>query len=458
AEPSPDREFPSFDRLRDRAREGMERFQVPGVAVGLLVDGHAHAAGFGVTSVENPLPIDATTLFQIGSITKTFTATAVMRLVEAGKLDLDVPIREYLSDLKLADDDATRRVTLRHALTHTGGWVGDFFEDCGPGDDALEKMVAKMAGLEQLTPLGEVWSYNNVAFCLAGRAIEVATGLTFQRAIQELLLDPLGMTRTFFFPEQAITYRCSVGHVVLDEGPRVNRPWTLSRSTHPFAGLISCAADLLTWARFHLGDGTTEDGTRLLKPESLAQMQAPTVPAGSLADAVGITWQVTDVGGARTVGHGGVWQSQMSAFRMVPDRAGAVVVLTNSHLGAQLHGELASWAYQEYFGITPSPVVHRMLSESELAGYAGTYRAALDDVSLEIRDGQLVLGVTRRADIVGSRPRQPIPPPVRLAFVGEDRVVGLDVPSKGARGEFLRHANGSLAWFRWGGRIHAPAG
>src|SRR5438309_6648692 len=149
--------------VRETTAAAMERLQVPGVAVGVLRAGDETHEGFGVTSVEDPLPVDATTLFQIGSITKTFTATAVMRLVEQGKLDLDVPVRAYLPELRLASEEVAARVTLRHALTHVSGWPGDLFEDQGPGDDAIRLMVNQIARLPQLTGLGEVWSYNNVA-------------------------------------------------------------------------------------------------------------------------------------------------------------------------------------------------------------------------------------------------------------------------------------------------------
>ena len=107
----------------------MEETQTPGVAVGLLHEGEEHVAGFGVTSLENPLEVTPDTLFQIGSITKTFTGTAAMRLVERGELDLDAPVRTYLPGLKLSDEDVAARVTMRHLLTHTGGWIGDYFDD-----------------------------------------------------------------------------------------------------------------------------------------------------------------------------------------------------------------------------------------------------------------------------------------------------------------------------------------
>src|SRR5436853_4346191 len=126
-----------FEDICSAVRVAMEETKTPGVAVGLLHDGKEHVAGFGVTSLENPLAVTPDTLFQIGSITKTFTGTAAMQLVEDGKLDLDRPVREYVPDLRLADEDVAAAVTMRHLLTHTGGWEGDFIDDLGAGDDAL---------------------------------------------------------------------------------------------------------------------------------------------------------------------------------------------------------------------------------------------------------------------------------------------------------------------------------
>jgi CubicO group peptidase (beta-lactamase class C family) len=100
---------------------GMNRLPVPGAAVGILHEEKECVAGFGVTSMEHPLPVTADTLFQIGSNTKTYTATAIMRLVERGKLSLDTPLRHYLPDLQLSDKEVAARVTMRHLLTHTGG-------------------------------------------------------------------------------------------------------------------------------------------------------------------------------------------------------------------------------------------------------------------------------------------------------------------------------------------------
>ncbi|HEY3111354.1 MAG TPA: serine hydrolase domain-containing protein, partial [Chloroflexota bacterium] len=398
-----------------------------------------------------------TTLFRVASITKTFTATAVMRLVEQSRLDLDAPLRRFLPDLRLADPDATERATLRHCLDHRGGWTGDVFDDFGRGDDALARYVAHMAEVPQLTPLGQIWSYNNAGFCLAGRALEIATGLTFEQAIQELLLDPLEMTRSCFFAEEIVTDQVAAGHVALDDGPRVIRPWLLPRAGHAMGGLVSCVDDLLRWARFHLGDGTAPGGARLLRRETLDHMHAALAPAGSLADAIGVAFQTTYLAGVPTVGHGGNWLGQLSSLRLVEPRDFAVVVLTNGHRGAELHGQVTAAALAEHLGLVPPPRQLLELPAERLREHAGAYTAAIDDVALSVRDGALVLDQTRRMDLMGARPEIPRPPPVRLGFVAPDRVVGLDPPSEGARGEFLRAPDGQITWFRWGGRIHRRA-
>src|SRR5262245_772108 len=113
--------------LRDQTQALMSLYGVPGVAVGIWHNGEESLAGFGVTSVEQPLPVDAATLFQIGSTSKTATATLAMILAEEGKLDLDQPIRRYWPEFRLQDATATAEATLRHCFTHTGGWLGDYF-------------------------------------------------------------------------------------------------------------------------------------------------------------------------------------------------------------------------------------------------------------------------------------------------------------------------------------------
>src|SRR5438445_6527183 len=173
------------------------------------------------------------------------TATVAMRLVERRALDLDAPIRRYLPEFKLRDEATAERATLRHLVTHTGGWLGDCFADFGKGDDALARYVAAMAELEQLTPLGEIWHYSNSSFAVLGRLIEVATGKTYEAAVRELLFIPLGMSKSCFNADEAITHRLAIGHVIVDEQPRVAPPWAFPRVPIPGGGADATVRDLL---------------------------------------------------------------------------------------------------------------------------------------------------------------------------------------------------------------------
>ncbi len=432
----------------------MERLHVPGVAVGVQYEGREYVAGFGVTSVTNPLPVDGDTIFQIGSTTKTFTATAAMRLVEQGKLNLDTPVRAYIPSLELSSEDAASRVTTRHLFNHTGGWVGDYFDDCGPGDDARARIVERMVDLPQLTPLGEVWSYNNSGFYIAGRVIEVVSGMTYEQAIHQLIFEPLGMTRSFLFPEDAMVYRFAVGHIVVDGKPEVALPWGLTRATYPAGAIASSARDQLAYARFHMGDGTSPSGDRLLNRSSMDQMQSPATRAGSNSGYVGITWMVKDIDGVRTVRHGGATNGQLSAFEMVPSRGFAITVLTNANRGVELHGNAVNWALEHYLGLVDPEPAELPRTEEQLREYVGHYAAALNDIDLYLQDGSLMLQSTPKGGfpMPDSKPG-PVPGPTRLSIREEEQVLGLDSPFKGSRGEFLRGDGGEIQWLRFGGRI-----
>ncbi|HEY3473135.1 MAG TPA: serine hydrolase domain-containing protein, partial [Anaerolineales bacterium] len=180
----------AFKKIAKRIVSEMKRHEVPGVAVGIWHKGKEYADGFGITSVENPLPVNAVTLFQTGSISKTFTGTMMMQLAEQGKVDLDAPVRKYIPDFKVQDRDVTEKVTVRHLLTHMGGWIGDYFNNFGDGEDSLTRMVEDITRLPQVQPLGTIWSYNNTGFNVAARIIEIVTGKPFEQAAQEMLFDP----------------------------------------------------------------------------------------------------------------------------------------------------------------------------------------------------------------------------------------------------------------------------
>ncbi len=162
-----------------------------------------------------------------------------------------------------------------------------------PGDEALATVVARMDRLPQEAPLGEIYSYNNSGFYLAGRVLEILCGDTYEFAIKKLVLDPLGMDHSLFFAQDAITYRVAAGHSAIYPGqdgiPEVLRPWWLARAANPLGGLLSTVNDLLRYANLYIHRGTAPSGERLLQADSLTLMQTPFVPAAN-GELIGISW------------------------------------------------------------------------------------------------------------------------------------------------------------------------
>lgn len=438
-----------FDGVCAAVESAVVETGTPGAALGLLHEGEEAAAGFGVTSIENPLEVTPDTLFQIGSITKTYTATMAMILVERGELDLDAPVRRYVPDLRLADADVAERVTMRHLLTHTAGWVGDWFADHGTGDDALARMVADLERLPQQTRLGEVWSYNNAGFYLAGRVIEILAGTTWERALGELLLDPLGLDDTLVFAEDVITRRFAAGHHLAEDGPpTVARPWAIGRAHHPAGGIAASVRDLLRYARFHLSDG---EG--IVTRATLDEMQRPHYAAAPIFGAVGLAWAVDDGAGVRLVHHGGGTNGQVSLLAFSPRTGTVLAVVTNHQRGPEVVKAALGVLVEALGGALPDRVAI-VLDPTE---FLGTYRAPLADVELVVADGGLWLVTRHRGGFpTAESPPMPDPPPAPAAFYERDRLFVPEGPAKGTEAEFLRDPDGRIAWLRLGGRVMQP--
>ena len=423
--------------LVDAVQAAREEHGVPGVAVGVLEDGAERHEAYGVTSVENPLDVTPDTRFQVGSITKTFTGTAICELVARGDLDLDRPVREYLPDLVLADADATQRVTLRHLLSHTGGWFGDYFDDTGWGDDAAAVYVARMRELPQQTPVGELWAYNNAGFAVAGRVVEAVTGKRFEDAVKELVFDPLELASTTFWPWEVMTERFAVGHLGLGDELRVARPWPVGRSAHAAGGIVSTTPDLLRYARLHLDP-----------PPALAAMQEPQAPAAEEGEWVGLTWYGEDRFG--TIRHGGGTNGQLSLLVLVPERAFALALLTNHSPGGLQVVNAALGAAGLAKG-EPEPV-----DGVDMAEYAGVFETAVGRVTLTPLDGARM---RVEDESLGGFPKKDSPPgpqlePAEAFFYTPERWYIEEGPLKGTRGHFIRGDDGAVRWLRFGGRLY----
>jgi CubicO group peptidase (beta-lactamase class C family) len=448
------------EHLENRVRELAEELEIPGVAVGVFHEEQERYAFHGVTSIENPLPVDENTLFQFGSTGKTYTSVALLRLVEAGKVDLEAPVRTYVPELKLHDPDVAETVTVVQLLNHTAGWDGDFFEDTGDGDDALAKYVERMVGLQQITPPGSIVSYNNAALSLAGRIIEKVTGSIYERAMRELVLDPVGLQMTFFFPNEVMTRRFVVGHRREEDGTlRVLRPWTMARSGNPMGGMAATAPDQVRWARSHLDLGTSVDGTRILNSELVERMQQPTAecPGSDLGDAVGISWLLSEVGGERVAAHGGSTLGQFSGFAMVPQRRFAVVSLTNiGPNGPRFNRRVRDWAFEEYLGLTRTDPTPEPRSADDLIQYAGTYETVATILTVRVDGDRLTVEVIPKPELIAQlgEDADHREPPIPLGMLpGGDRYVVPSGPYQGAKGFFTRDKSGQVSGIHDHGRF-----
>lgn len=442
--------------LGEFVTDKMQKIGVPGAAVGIWHNDGVVAQGFGVTNVDHPLPVTDTTLFQIGSITKTFTGTLVMRLVEEGKIDLDAPVQRYVPEFGVVDDAASKQATMRHLLTHMGGWEGDLFLDTGSNDDALAKYVAAMAEQTQLAPINTHFSYNNAGFALAGLVIERVTGQSYEAALQSTVLDPLGLERTFLEPSDAMTYRFVVGHGGPRDAPEVLRPWPLTRATRSMGGLITHVHDLLRYARFHLGDqGIAKQP--VIQPQSVAQMAAPQVTSWG-DEGRGLSWGTNKVGGVQTIGHGGGTLGQISQLTLVPSRNFAIAVFTNAQRGGELTRAVVEWALKQYLGLEnpmPKPLTS---SADELAAYVGLYRNMMSQVELGLLNGRLVGQIVYvKGFPTNDTPPPPPPSPMWLERVEPDRLMIMDGDMKETMVDVVRTPEGAVEWLRAGGRLYRKA-
>jgi CubicO group peptidase (beta-lactamase class C family) len=455
----------SHSTLTDFVEIASKQFKIPGVAVGVWADGKEVYACHGVTSRDNPLPIDQDTLFLVASVTKTFTATTLMRLVAEGKVELTAPVRRYIPELQLKDQQAADQVTILNLLNHTSGLDWRANADTGEGNDALERYVAKMAEMEQIVPLGTRVSYSQAGYNLIGRIIEKVTGQTFEQAIASLVFEPLGLSHSFFARDDIMTRRFAVGHNSGEDGTlSIARPWRHSRGDNPGGGIASSVADLLRWARFHLGDGRAESGTRVLPTNVLHQMKEPTAPlrASTLGDAIGLCWFLRDVDGVRTVGHGGSANGQFAEMLLVPERTFAVVSLSNAGPdGIPFNQAAVRWALENYLGLVdrdPEPIPFDAARAQEIAG---KYENEMMTFTIDTVGARLRLEVRIKPEIRAAADKEPPPDPSPCDFGllpgNKDEYIITSGAFKGQRGFFTRATRGAVVGVDLAGRLFSRA-
>jgi CubicO group peptidase (beta-lactamase class C family) len=348
-----DRQEEVAARLAELAAE----YGVPGAAVAIASGVETITAATGVLSRHTGYPVTTDSWFQIGSITKLFTSSLVMQLADEGAVDPEEPVRRYLTDFSVGDPEADAAITVRNLLTHSSGIQGDYFADFGRGDDAVSRYVASLAEVGSVHRPGEMFSYCNSGFSVLGRLLEVVRGKRFDDILAERLFAPLGISGGTL-ADQAMLGRAAVGHVE-DKAGGPSRPapiWALPYASGPAGATpFMDPAGLVSFARMHLGGGTSSDGTVVLSAEAVAGMQERRYAApGQPHRAVGSSWILETWGEETVIGHTGGTLGQYAFFRVHPASGTITVLLTNGPGAMRLNRGLIEPLLTELTG-APAP-------------------------------------------------------------------------------------------------------
>jgi CubicO group peptidase (beta-lactamase class C family) len=411
---------------QDRLDALAAKHGIVGATLAIRHGGDSAEAATGVLNLRTGVDATTDSVFQIGSITKVWTATLAMQLVDEGLLDLDEPIVRHLPGFTVADPTVASSVTTRQLLTHTSGIDGDLILDTGRGDDNLEKYVAAMATLTQVHPQGATMSYCNSGYVLLGRLVEVLRNASWDAVLRERLLVPLGLRTAGTLPEEALLHAAATGHLVPPgaDAPIVTPQWGIFRSAGPAGLLHMTARDLLTFVQAHLDGGSTADGTRILSAQSVAAMQQPQVEVPdryTLGSHWGLGWIVMSWDGRTVLGHDGGTLGQAAFLRSLPDAGLSVALLTNggAHL-RELSDALFDEVFSELAGVAvparPEPRADRVVAHPER--FVGRY--VREGVELTVRpagDGGLEMALRNTGPLSDG---QAGPPPMTLLPYDDD--------------------------------------
>jgi CubicO group peptidase (beta-lactamase class C family) len=312
--------------------EEMDAQRIPGLALAVVRDGRiVHARGFGEAD-SSGRAVSPQTPFVIGSLSKSVTALAVMQLVEAGKVELDAPVQRYLPWFRVADEEASARITVRHLLNQTSGLstkTGRSFQGSGDTSDAaLERAVRKLSTAELTEPAGETHQYSTINYSVLGLVVQEVSGGSYERYVQEHVFEPLGMRNSFTSETEAEPRGLATGHNYWFGRPAAaDLPY--NRGLLPAGYLISSAEDLGRYAIAQLNGGRY-GGAAVLSRAGTAELQRPAVETPEDGTSYGMGWFVGPVNGIPAVFHQGETFSYHANVVLLPGRDQGVVVLMNA--------------------------------------------------------------------------------------------------------------------------------
>lgn len=330
--PEPSEEFPeektAVEALITRQMEG---FDVPGMAVGIIKNGEVvYAGAHGVRALDTRTPLSTTSLFHMASVSKPFVATAVVQLVEKGKIDLDERLTHYLPYFTMADE-RYKDISIRHMLNHSSGIPDedDYEWDKPQYDDGAAERYASSFGNVQLdfTP-GEGYSYSNPAFDILAAVIAKVSGESFEDYVKTNILDPVGMVNSTFYQPDVPEELATKPHVLGNDLQReVSKIYPYNRRHAPSSTLHSNVEDMLRWARVNLNKGEI-DGNRIYEETSYELLTQPQTKINENAQ-VCLSWFRSDFNSTIKFSHSGGDTGYSTYFAFIPENQSAIAVMVN---------------------------------------------------------------------------------------------------------------------------------
>ncbi|MFC7582547.1 serine hydrolase domain-containing protein [Nonomuraea antimicrobica] len=381
-------------QIREQAAAHCESSNIPGYVAGVYRAGEQIIVAHGTANIATGAPMLHDTGFLFGSVTKVLTTTLVLQQVDRGLLDLDTPVTKYLPELVLTAPGAADKILVRHLISHTNGIDADLFFPDAKGRDALRTYVSGLASnCGTLFEPGEQLSYSNGGMIVAGRLLEVVTGMPFPDLLQRDIYAPVGMKNSSTSAEQAILRSTAIGHF-LDPETMAAKPtgmfmlpdtWGPAGSTP-----IGTIADLLAFGHTHLAGGVSPSGTRVLSAASTALMQqvshdmaTPNVPP------MGLGWVRYPFGDTTVLAMSGASPGGVSILCVVPEHDLVFTAFGNNPGAIMLQDQMLQWLLSAHLGVQIPTLVTEVEQDVDLAPYVGTYRSNQLRIDVTVVDGQL---------------------------------------------------------------------
>lgn len=364
----------NFGELEKIVNAELQEKNAVGAAVAIIKNDRViFAKGFGAANVETNAPVTPDTLFQIGSITKTFTAAMILSMAQEGKLKLDAPVGDYAKNLS----PKLSRVTLNQLLSHTAGII-DEPDEFGASDESLmASYIRSWTDDYCLFDGGEVFSYSNSGFALAGFTAQEASGKLYADLMTERIFQPLGMRSTTFRPTVAMTYPLAVGHQTKpNEKPTVVRPLPQDARLYPAGTFYTSLNDMARFAIMFLSGGKI-DGKQIFPQSVIKKMSTPYAKQLSAADdsSYGYGLFINMRRGTRTVWHDGSMTGYVASILFVPQQKFAVIILGNTN--NIVLNKTQETAMEMMLSLKPKedakPKFAQPVTETEMQKLVGTY-------------------------------------------------------------------------------------